>query len=61
MKGKAVFTKVDVNYNRETSGQQMIRSMPTFQFWLNGKKKHQFSGGDPNSLQQWAEKLAREV
>eukprot|EP00038_Savillea_parva_P026327 m.53232 g.53232 ORF g.53232 m.53232 type:complete len:696 (+) comp7435_c0_seq1:40-2127(+) len=60
MKGKAVFTKVDVNWNRETSGQQMIRSMPTFQFWLNGKKRHQFSGGDPNSLQQWAEMLAKE-
>ena len=43
-KGKVVFTKVDVNANRETSGAQMIRSMPTFQFYLNGKKKHQFSG-----------------
>eukprot|EP00035_Acanthoeca_spectabilis_P021850 m.440577 g.440577 ORF g.440577 m.440577 type:complete len:692 (-) comp18538_c0_seq1:1881-3956(-) len=61
MKGKAVFTKVDVNWNRETSGQQMIRSMPTFQFWLDGKKKHQFSGGDPNQLQQWAEMLAKEA
>mmetsp|Transcript_11593 Transcript_11593/g.29770 ORF Transcript_11593/g.29770 Transcript_11593/m.29770 type:complete len:683 (-) Transcript_11593:194-2242(-) len=61
MKGRAVFTKVDVNWNRETSGQQMIRSMPTFQFWLSGKKKHQFSGGDPNSLQQWAEMLAKEA
>merc|ERR1719272_1525656 len=59
-KGKVVFTKVDVNQNRETSGINQIRSMPTFQFYLNGKKKHQFSGGDSNSLQQWAEKLAKE-
>ena len=41
-KGKAVFAKVDVNYNRETSGRQQIRSMPTFQFYLLGKKRHQF-------------------
>lgn len=60
MKGRAVFTKIDVNQNRETSGAQGIRSMPTFQFYLNGKKRHQFSGGDPNQVQQWAEKLASE-
>lgn len=34
---------------------------PTFQFYLNGKKKHQFSGGDPNQLQQWAQKLATDA
>lgn len=30
-KGKAVFAKVDINYNRETASAQMISSMPTFQ------------------------------
>jgi thioredoxin-disulfide reductase len=59
-KGRAVFTKVDVNSNRETSGIQQIRSMPTFQFYMLGKKKHQFSGGDTNSLQQWVQRLVAE-
>eukprot|EP00039_Didymoeca_costata_P019110 m.336276 g.336276 ORF g.336276 m.336276 type:complete len:665 (+) comp17803_c0_seq1:118-2112(+) len=59
-KGRAVFTKVDVNWNRETSSAQRISSMPTFQFYLNGKKKHQFSGGDPNQLRQWVQMLATE-
>jgi thioredoxin 1 len=30
-KGKAVFAKVDINYNRETASAQQISSMPTFQ------------------------------
>lgn len=34
--------------------------MPTFQFYLAGKKRHQFSGGDPNSLDHWARQLAKE-
>lgn len=59
-KGKVVFLKVDVNFNRETSSIQAIRSMPTFQFYFNGKKVHQFSGGDVNSLNHWTEKLAKE-
>lgn len=59
-KGKAVFTKVDVNANHQTSQIQQIRSMPTFQFYLAGKKKHQFSGGDPNQLQQWVDRLVSE-
>ena len=28
--------------------------MPTFQFWLRGKKRHQFSGAD-----EWAEAESR--
>ncbi|GBG33529.1 Thioredoxin reductase [Hondaea fermentalgiana] len=55
---KVVFAKVDVNGNRETSSQQRIRSMPTFQFYQNGKKQHQFSGGDLQQLQAWASRLA---
>ena len=61
MKGKAVFTKVDVNVARDISGAQQIRSMPTFQFYMGGKKRHQFAGGDPNSLDTWAKNLAAEV
>ncbi len=60
-KGRAVFAKVDVNRNRETSGNQQIRSMPTFQFYMNGKKRHQFSGGDPNQLRRFTSDLAREA
>mmetsp|Transcript_1699 Transcript_1699/g.2045 ORF Transcript_1699/g.2045 Transcript_1699/m.2045 type:complete len:647 (+) Transcript_1699:169-2109(+) len=60
-KDRAVFAKVDVNRNRETSGWARIRSMPTFQFYVNGKKKHQFSGADQNQLQQYTEKFAREA
>jgi thioredoxin-disulfide reductase len=31
--------------------------MPTFQFWLNGKKMHQFSGADERSVREWTRKL----
>ena len=50
-KGKAVFAKVNVDRNRETSGRQQIRSMPTFQAYLLGKKRQQFSGADLRQLQ----------
>lgn len=55
--GRAFFRKLDVNRNSQTASYQGISSMPTFQFWLNGKKKHQFSGADENSLRQ----LTRQV
>mmetsp|Transcript_5349 Transcript_5349/g.10052 ORF Transcript_5349/g.10052 Transcript_5349/m.10052 type:complete len:661 (+) Transcript_5349:112-2094(+) len=58
-KDKVVFAKVDVNGNRETSGIQRIRSMPTFQFYMDGKKRHQFSGGDLPSLQNWAQRFSK--
>jgi|GEM_PF-71309 len=59
-KDQVVFAKIDVNGNRETSSKQQIRSMPTFQFYMNGKKKHQFSGGDLQQLQTWASGFATE-
>jgi thiol-disulfide isomerase/thioredoxin len=37
--GKAVFVKVDVNRNHETSSACRVYSMPTFQFYLGGKMK----------------------
>jgi len=55
--GRAYFRKVDVNRNRETSSAQRISSMPTFQFFMKGKKVHQFSGADENSLRMWTQKL----
>mmetsp|Transcript_16730 Transcript_16730/g.32525 ORF Transcript_16730/g.32525 Transcript_16730/m.32525 type:complete len:686 (+) Transcript_16730:223-2280(+) len=57
---KVVFAKVDVNGNRETSSIQRIRSMPTFQFYQDGKKRHQFSGGDLQQLQSWAARMAKD-
>merc|ERR1711871_1195018 len=53
-KGRAIFAKADVN--RANVGEQ-IRSMPTFQFWYNGKKQHQFSGADERGLRQMVDQL----
>ncbi|CAK9050993.1 unnamed protein product [Durusdinium trenchii] len=59
--GKAYFRKVDVGKNHQLASQQGIRSMPTFQFWLRGKKRHQFSGADEYSLREWTRKLVDEA
>lgn len=59
--GKAYFRKVDVAKNQQLASQQGIRSMPTFQFWLRGKKRHQFSGADEYSLREWTRKLVDEA
>jgi thioredoxin len=40
----AVFVKVDTNQIYELSGRYGIRSLPTFLFFLDGKKVNQFSG-----------------
>jgi len=58
--GRAYFRKVDVNRNAQTSSAQGVRSMPTFQFWIKGKKRHQFSGADEYSLREWTRKLVEE-
>eukprot|EP00444_Apocalathium_aciculiferum_P026774 CAMPEP_0183445838 /NCGR_PEP_ID=MMETSP0370-20130417/96555_1 /TAXON_ID=268820 /ORGANISM="Peridinium aciculiferum, Strain PAER-2" /LENGTH=632 /DNA_ID=CAMNT_0025636481 /DNA_START=63 /DNA_END=1961 /DNA_ORIENTATION=+ len=58
--GRAYFRKVDVNRNSQTAGAQGIRSMPTFQFYLKGKKRHQFSGADEYSLREWTKRLVEE-
>jgi len=59
--GKAYFRKVDVNRNHQTSSHQGVRSMPTFQFWVKGKKRHQFSGADEYSLREWTRRLVEEA
>lgn len=58
--GRAYFRKVDVNRNHQTAGSQRISSMPTFQFWIKGKKRHQFSGADEHSLREWTRRLVEE-
>mmetsp|Transcript_56674 Transcript_56674/g.133823 ORF Transcript_56674/g.133823 Transcript_56674/m.133823 type:complete len:734 (+) Transcript_56674:56-2257(+) len=59
-KGRVVFAKVDINANRETASQQQISSMPTFQFYLFGKKRDQFSGADTNRINNMLQTLSRE-
>merc|ERR1712159_61375 len=59
--GRAVFWKVDVNRNHESSAAAGVRSMPTFQFFLNGQKYHEFSGGDPQGLQQTTNQMVQQV
>ena len=57
-KGRAVFLKVDVNRNRQTSAKCQIRAMPTFQFYVGGKKVHEFSGADGRRLYSVTAELA---
>jgi thioredoxin reductase (NADPH) len=61
MKGEAVFLKIDVNRNYETSRACFISSMPTFQFYLNGKKRGEFSGANSHELQRRSRQLADEA
>lgn len=59
--GRAVFWKIDVNRNHESSSRAGVRSMPTFQFFLNNQKFHEFSGGDPNGLRQTVQQMVQKV
>jgi len=58
-KKQAIFIKVDVNRNHETSASCQIRSMPTFQFYLGGKLKNQFSGAGEQQLVQYTQSIVR--
>ncbi|XP_072010518.1 thioredoxin-like isoform X2 [Engystomops pustulosus] len=46
-----VFLKVDVDDAQEISSSCEIKCMPTFQFFKNGEKVHEFSGANQNSLE----------
>jgi len=59
--GRAVFMKVNVNTNWETSQVAQVSSMPTFQFFLNGQKKAQFSGADQNGILHYTNALVTEA
>jgi len=59
-RGRAVFWKIDVNKNYQTSQAANVRSMPTFQFFLNNVKKHEFSGADAQGVRRMADELIRE-
>ena len=53
VEGKAVFVKVDTNALHELSGRYGVRSLPTFKFFLNGKKVNEFSGAGEQQLRQF--------
>jgi len=53
-KGRAIFVKVDIQ--RDNVGVQ-ISSMPTFQFYYNGKMMHQFSGADEQGIRRQLDML----
>ncbi|KAM3937233.1 thioredoxin-like isoform 2-T2 [Leptodactylus fuscus] len=47
-----VFLKVDVDDAADVSAQCEIKCMPTFQFYKNSKRIHEFSGANQASLEQ---------
>lgn len=57
---KAVFVKVDTSALHELSSKYQIRSLPTFVFFLNGKKWNQFSGAGEGQLRQMTQQAVRE-
>ena len=59
---KAVFVKVDTNAQHELSGRYQIRSLPTFQFFLGGRKVHQAVGGiGQDGLSREVDSLVRQA
>eukprot|EP00970_Alexandrium_tamarense_P006870 scaffold1203_cov193-Alexandrium_tamarense.AAC.16 len=53
MEGKAVFVKVDTNAMYELSSRYGVRSLPTFKYFLGGKKVHEFSGAGEQQLRHF--------
>jgi hypothetical protein len=47
---------VDVDANKKTAQACKISSMPTFQFYKQGKKVHEFSGADAKQIRAGVEK-----
>lgn len=55
---RARFLKVDVDDAEDIAKQCSVSSMPTFQFYRDGRKVSSFSGADPKRLQSEIEKYA---
>jgi len=56
-KGRAVFLKVNVDRNWETSQTVGVSAMPTFHFYYDGQKVQQFQGADQNGLKHYTQQL----
>jgi thioredoxin len=61
MEGKAVFVKVDTNAMYELSSRYSVRSLPTFKFFLGGKKVHEFSGAGEGQLRQLTQQIVQKA
>jgi len=59
---KAVFVKIDTNAQYELSGRYQVRSLPTFSYFLGGKKAHQAVGGiGEQGLQRDVDSMVRQA
>lgn len=59
---KAVFVKVDTNAQHELSSRYRIQSLPTFQWFLGGRKIQEEKGGiGEGPLRQYTEKAIRQA
>ena len=59
--GKAVFVKVDTNALYELSSRYNVRSLPTFKFFLGGRKIHEFSGAGEQQLRQFTQDIIQKA
>mmetsp|Transcript_17565 Transcript_17565/g.29682 ORF Transcript_17565/g.29682 Transcript_17565/m.29682 type:complete len:659 (-) Transcript_17565:40-2016(-) len=59
--GKAVFVKVDTNALHELSSRYGVRSLPTFKFFLGGRKVNEFSGAGEQQLRQFTQDVIQKA
>ena len=57
LQDKAVFVKVDTNAMYELSSRYGVRSLPTFKFFLGGRKVYEFSGAGEGQLRQYTQQI----
>jgi len=56
-----VFVKVDTNAMHEISNRYQVRSLPTFKFFLGGRKVHEFSGAGEGQLRQFTRDVVQKA
>ncbi|KAL7493986.1 hypothetical protein ACHAWT_002791 [Skeletonema menzelii] len=61
VEGKAVFVKVDTNALHELSSRYGVRSLPTFKFFLGGRKVQEFSGAGEQQLRQFTQDIIQKA
>jgi len=62
MMDKAVFVKIDTNAQHELSSRYRVQSLPTFQWFLGGRKIQEEKGGiGEGPLRQYTEKAVRQA